>query len=193
MLVAAHGIATICVGAALLYIRATMTNAVFDLFDCMVALILVAASLLFSALLDWAFVGDIGLHRFRELRSYLLLSLICAGGGLFFALYPKASIQMLCYFVAAYALLLGIGKFRLAQSWKSARLEKILIYLLGAIAVSFSGVLVSVSAEDETVGITVLGIYCIFVGAQMLLSIAYLYRHGSTHRSNISEQKHLHA
>jgi uncharacterized membrane protein HdeD (DUF308 family) len=188
-----NGIAMLGIGLVLLFIRATMTNLIFDAFGAIFALMLVAASLLFSALLDFVCLAGMRFHHLKELRRYLLLGMISAGAGLFFIFYPSASMQILCYFIAAYALFLGIGKLRLAQHWDCGSRERLVINVLGCMAVCFSGVLVAVASGDERNAIEVLGLYSLFVGAQMLLSTFYLYQQRVSRTKSTMEQKQAHA
>jgi hypothetical protein len=138
-LLMAHGIGMVAIGLALFYVRATMTNFIFDIFGSIFALMLVAASLLLSAMLDWVCAVGVGLHHFVELRRYLFLGIVSAGAGLFFVLYPAASLQPLCYFIAGYALFLGMGKLWLARYWDCAKPLKIVLNVLGGIAVCLAG------------------------------------------------------
>lgn len=192
-LLLAHGVGMVGIGLALFYIRATMTNLIFDTFGAIFALMLVAASLLFSAMLDWVCAAGIGLHHFIELRKYLFLSMILAGASLFFVLYPAASLQLLCYFIAAYALFLGISKLWLAQHWDCGRSLKIVLNVLGGIAVCFSGSLVAIAGKEDRSTIALLAFYSIFVGGQMLLTTFYLYRQRLALSGSASEQKQVHA
>jgi hypothetical protein len=180
-------------GLTLLYIRAIMTNIFFDAFGSIFVLLLVATSFLFAAFLDWVCAVGMGLHHFRELRRYLLVSIILAAGGFIFLLDPNASIRLLCYFTAAYALLLGIGKLRLAQYWHCGKQKKIVINLLGAIAICFSGMLVGIANADVRRTITVLALYSMFVGAQMLLSGFYLYSQRAASTGKLAGQQQAHA
>lgn len=188
-LIVAHGVAMIGVGLALLYVRATMTNIVFDVFGTIFALLLVAASLLFSAFLDWVCAVGMGVRHLKELRRYLLLSIFSAGCGLFFFLYPPASLRILCYCIAAYAIFLGIGKLRLVQHWNGGTYERFILSAFGFIAVCFSGVLASVANKEERDAVGVLGVYSFFVGLQMLLSTFYLYRQETIRVENQSRHQ----
>ena len=192
-LVAAHGIAMLIMGLALLYIRTTMTNFVFDVFGSIFALLLVAASFLLAAILDWICAAGIGLRHFMELRRYLLVSVILAIGSLFFFVAPDASIQLLCYFTAAYALFLGIGKLRLALHWECSRRRKIVISLLGAVAICFSGLLVAAARTDARDAVAVLAAYAMFVGGQMLLSVSFLYQQTTPAGEGVQRQRHIQA
>jgi uncharacterized membrane protein HdeD (DUF308 family) len=175
-LVVVHGIAMLALGLAILYIRATMTNIVFEAFGSIFALLLIAASLLFSSVLDWVCAAGCGPRHIRELRRYLFLSLLTAGVGLFFVIYPAASIEMLCYLSAAYALLLGIGKLQFAYHWECEQRQKRILYVFGAITICFSGGLAGIASQEERAAISMLGAYSIFVGIQMLVTVSYLYR-----------------
>ncbi len=183
----------VAIGLALFYVRATMTNFIFDIFGSIFALMLIAASLLLSAMLDWVCAVGMGLHHFVELRRYLFLSIVSAGAGLFFVLYPAASLRPLCYFIAGYALFLGIGKLWLAQHWDCAKPLKIALNILGGIAVCFSGALVAIADKEDRSAIALLASYSIFIGGQMLLTTSYLYRQRTVHTNSSSEHKQVHA
>ena len=192
-LLMAHGVEMVGIGLALFYVRATMTNFIYDIFGSIFALMLIAASLLLSAMLDWVCAVGIGIQHFIELRRYLFLSMISAGAGLFFVLYPAASIRLICYFSAAYALFLGIGKLWLAQHWDVGRSLKTALRVLGGIAVCFSGVLVAVGDKEDRSAIALLALYSIFVGGQMLLTTSYLYRQRTALTGDAPKQKQVHA
>jgi hypothetical protein len=192
-LLIAHGIGMVGIGLALFYVRATMTNVIFDICGSIIVLMLVAASLLLSAMLDWVCAVGTGLHHVVGLRRYLFLSLISAGAGLFFVLYPAASIRPLCYFIAAYALFLGIGKLWLAQHWDGGKSLKLVLNVLGGIAVCFSGSLVAIADKEDRSAIALLALYSMFVGGQMLLTTFYLYRQKIALSGSASEQEQVHA
>jgi len=190
-LITTHGIAMLGLGLALFYIRATMTNIVFAVFGSIFAILLVATSFLFAAFLDWVCVVGIGLKHFMELRRYLLVSMILAAGGLFLLFYPGASVQLLCYFTAGYAFFLGLGKLRLAQHWECGRQKKLIINLLGAITICFSAVLVAIANKEARDALSVLGLYSMFIGAQMLLTVSYLYRQNKVRAAQYSHRPML--
>ena len=113
-LMMAHGLAMLTLGFALFYIRATMTNLFFYVFGGAFALMLVAASLLFIAVVDWICAAGLGCHQVSRLRGLLFLSTAVAACSVFLIVFPGATMQLLCYVIAVYALALGVGKLGLA-------------------------------------------------------------------------------
>ena len=55
-----HGVAMVALGLELFYIREAMTNRFYDVFGFALAMLLVAASLLFIAVLDWICAAGLG-------------------------------------------------------------------------------------------------------------------------------------
>src|SRR5271168_685667 len=98
-----HGWTMLGLGLALFYIRATMTNLLFYVVGGAFALLLVAASLLFIAGVDWICAVGLGCHQVSRLRGFLIVSTVAAACSVFLILYPGATMQMLCYILA------GIG------------------------------------------------------------------------------------
>jgi hypothetical protein len=175
-LMATHGWAMLALGLALLYIRATMTNLLFYVLGGAFALLLVAASLLFIAAVDWICAAGLGCHQVSRLRGFLFLSTAAAACSVVLILYPGATVKMLCYVLAVYALSLSAGKFGLARSWNGPGREQTIMYLLCGIGLAFSGALLAVAGQDERESLAVVGGYALFVGSQMLLSLYFLER-----------------
>jgi hypothetical protein len=169
-----HGVAMMALGLALFYIRATMTNLFFDVFGGAFALLLVAASLLFIAGVDWICAAGLGCRQVSRLRGFLFLSTAVAASTFFLILYPGATIQMLCYVLAVYALLLSVGKFGLAKAWNGTRREQAVMYLLAGIALAFSASLVGFAGRDDRASLAVIASYSLFMGFQMLLTMYFL-------------------
>lgn len=169
-----HGFAMLALGLALFYVRATMTNLLFYVIGGAFALLLVAASLLFIAGVDWICAAGLGRRQMSRLRGFLFLSTAAAACSVFLILYPGSSIRMLCYVIAVYALLLGIGKVGLAGSWHGTKREQAIMYILAGIALAFSASLVVVAGQDERDALAVVASYSLFMGLQMLLSMYFL-------------------
>jgi hypothetical protein len=169
-----HGFAMLALGLELFYIRATMTNLFFYVFGGAFAMLLVAASLLFIAGVDWICAAGLGSQQVIRLRGLLFLSTAAAASSVFLILYPGSSIRMLCYVIAVYALLLGIGKVGLAGSWHGTKREQAIMYILAGIALAFSASLVVVAGQDERDALAVVASYSLFMGLQMLLSMYFL-------------------
>jgi hypothetical protein len=150
-LMIAHGCSMVALGLALFYVRATMTNLFFYVFGGAFALLLVAASLLFIAGVDWICATGPGCRQVSRLRGFLFLSTAVALCSLLLIFYPGATMQMLCYLLAVYALSLSIGKFGFARSWNGSKREQAVMYILAGVALAFSGALVGFAAEDDRV------------------------------------------
>jgi len=171
-----HGSVMVFLGLALLYVRGSMTNLFFDFIGGVFALLLVVASLLFIALADWMSVIGFGAKQVSRLRRLLFLSTATGVGGLLLILSPAPTTPMLCYFVAAYALLLGVGKIQIAMRWRGDRGGKALMWVLALFALLFSGVLVGVAGKGDWAAVTALAIYSLFMGIQMFLCLLLLQR-----------------
>jgi len=171
-----HGYTMLALGLALFYIRATMTNFFFYVFGSAFALLLVAGSLLFIAAVDWICAAGLGCHQVSRLRGLLVMSTGAAVCSVLLILYPGATIEMVCYLVAIYALLLSAGKFSLAKAWKGGGREQGVMYLLAILALVFSACLVGFAGRDDRDSLAVLAAYSLFMGFQMLLTIRFLHR-----------------
>jgi hypothetical protein len=169
-----HGCTMLALGLGLFYIRATMTNLLFYVFGGAFAMLLVAASLLFIAGVDWICAGGLGRHQVSRLRGFLFVSTAVAAFSVGLIFYPGATIQMLCYALAVYALSLSFGKFSLARSWKGTKREQAVMYILAVVALAFSASLIVFAREDDRDSLAVVASYSVFMGFQMLLTMYFL-------------------
>jgi hypothetical protein len=168
-----HGFSMLMLGMLLLYIRETM--AFFYAYGCALAMLLIAASLILLAALDWICIIGQGAERASKLRGVLFISVGAAASGAVLALSPGATIKMFCYLIAFYALLLSFGKYKLARYWNGPEHIRIVMYVLAAVALLFGVLLLLMAGGDERNVITLLASYSLFMGAQMLLTIFYLH------------------
>jgi len=173
-LMAIHGFAMLALGLSLLYIRATMTNFIFYVFGGAFALLLVAASLLFVAGVDWLCAAGLGRQQVSRLRGILFLSTAVAACGVLLILYPGDNIRTLCYVLAVYTLSMSLGKFHLATAWMGTQRQQRVMYILAGIAVAFSAALIVFSGKDDRDALVVLAAYSLFMGLQMLLTMYFL-------------------
>jgi hypothetical protein len=173
-LMMAHGFATLGLGLGLFSIRNAMTNSFFDVIACAFAMLLLTASLLFIATVDWICAIGQGFPQIVKLRGLLLPSTGAAAGAVFLILYPGGTIGRFCYLLAIYSLLLGIGKVQFARSWEGTKRVQAVMYVLAAIAFLFSALLAIAARQAEREAVAVIGSYSIFFGLQMLLSMYYL-------------------
>lgn len=171
-----HGYTMLALGLALFYIRATMTNRFFYVFGGALALLLVAGSLLFIAAVDWICAAGLGCHQVSRLRGLLVMSTGAAVSCVLLILYPGATIEMVCYVIAIYALSLSAGKFSLAKAWNGSKRQQRVMYILAVVALVFSACLVGFAGRDDRDSLAVLASYSVFIGSQMLLTIYFLQR-----------------
>jgi hypothetical protein len=168
-----HALAMLVLGMLLFYVRDTMQF--FYAFGCALAMLLIAASLIFVAALDWICVLGHGPEQAHRLRGFLLASVGAAMCGVALALYPGATIRMFCYVLAVYTLLLGCGKYQLARNLiLPERIQKGMI-VVAAVVFLLGVFLLVVAGWDERMVITLMGFYSLFMGAEMLLSMFYLH------------------
>ncbi len=179
-----HGFAMLALGFSLFYIRATMTNLLFYVFGGAFAMLLVAASLLFIAAVDWLCAAGFGRHHVKRLRGFLSLSTAVAACGVLSVLYPGVNIRMLCYVLAVYALLLGLGKFGLARAWIGTQRQQMVMYILAGIAVAFSAGLVVFAGQDDRDALAVFATYSLFTGFEMLLAMYFLLQQPAQKRND---------
>lgn len=169
-----HGFAMLALGLSLFYIRATMTNLFFYILGGAFAMLLVAASLLFIAGVDWLCAAGLGRRQVSRLRGLLFLSTAVAACGVFLIFYPGATLGMLRYVLAIYALLLSVGKFGLARAWIGTKRQQMVMYILGGIAVAFSVALIVFAGRDDRDTLAMVASYSLFMGFQMLLTMRFL-------------------
>jgi hypothetical protein len=169
-----HGCTMLALGLGLFFVRATMTNLFFNVLGGAFAMLLVAASLLFIAGVDWICATGLGCQQVSRLRGFLFLGTAVAAGSVFLILYPGATIQMLCYVLAVYALLLSVGKFSFARSWKGTKQEQAVMYILAGIALAFGASLIVFAGGDDRDSLAVVASYSVFMGLQMLLTMYFL-------------------
>jgi hypothetical protein len=171
-----HGYLMLALGLALFYVRATMTNFFFYVFGGAFALLLVAGSLLFLAAMDWLCVAGLGHHQVSRLRGFLFVSTGAAACSVLLILFPGVTVPMMCYVVAAYAMLLSAGKLSLARSWNGGQRGRLTMYTLAVVALGFSAALVGFAGNDDRDSLAVLATYSLFMGFQMLLTMYFLDR-----------------
>jgi hypothetical protein len=182
---AIHGFAMLALGLSLLYIRATMTNFIFYVFGGAFALLLVAASLLFVAGVDWLCAAGLGRQQVSRLRGILFLSTAVAACGVLLILYPGDNIRTLCYVLAVYTLSMSLGKFHLATAWMGTQRQQRVMYILDGIAVAFSAALIVFAGKDDRDALVVLAAYSLFMGLQMLLTMYFLLQRPGQSRSSL--------
>jgi hypothetical protein len=153
-----------------------MTNLFFYVFGGAFSLLLVSASLLFVAVIDWICAAGLGRHQVSRLRGLLFLSTAVAACSLLIIVYPGATMRMVCWILALYALALSVGKLGLARFWRGTQREQRVMYALAGLGLAFSGTLVGVAftGGDDRAQLAVIAGYALFMGFQMLLTMYFL-------------------
>src|SRR5580698_8753303 len=101
----------LALGLAFLYLRADMTDSIFDIGDVVVAVMLTVAALVVAALADWIAALGEGAEHFRRFTFYLLmgLGLLMAVGFLVYSHYRTLALMLT--FAAAHALIYSMSVF----------------------------------------------------------------------------------
>jgi hypothetical protein len=166
---ATHGILAICLGVSFFYLRATMTNLIFELFATVIAIMLSAAALLVAALGNWFFAFSEGLGHIHRFTFYLLAGFAFALAGVIVGAYPPVSMQWLVMFAAIHACLFGISALVFAFRANRHVPECHAMYFFGIISVLFSGVMAGLARGlGNSAATAALGWYMCFVGVKML-------------------------
>jgi MFS family permease len=177
----AHGALAACLGAALLYLNAAMTNWIFEGIAVVMAVLMASAALILGALADCAAAWGEGTRYLQRAAFYLLSALAFAIAGAFLGVYAPLSLQWLILLAAIHALVFGLLGLAIALRAKRDGWERRLVFLFGMISVAFSAVLAALARHlnnRESTGL--LGIYFCFVGAKLFFLAWNLHRRMTT-------------
>lgn len=179
VLLLSHGFAMLMLGCGLLYIRAAMTNRLFELMGCVFALLLIAASLLFIALSD--VVSIIEARHLSGLRGLLAMSLVAAAAGACLVFDPGISLRAICACAAAWSLLLGVGKIHLANHWIGPRRWKAFLYALAVLSFCFCAALALTAARaaGDRGPLLAIAVDSLAIGVETLTAGRYALQHRS--------------
>lgn len=164
----AHGSLALCLGLALFYLRAVMTNRLFEALAVAIVLVLVAVTLILSGVVDWYAAWSEGLRHLQRLSFSVLAGLAMAVAGIFLGVYSEICMPILLLIAAFHALAFGL--LAIIVAWKTAHhgLERSALYLFGMVSVAFSIVMTGVSTKlDNHLATTALGAYLCFVAAKL--------------------------
>lgn len=169
-----HGIATLALGLVLFYLRSIMTSLFSYAIGGAFAVLLIAASLLFTASADWICATALGYRQVSKLRSLLFLCTAAFACTASLILSPGSTIRILCYAQAIYALSLSIGKLGLARSWYGSKTKQAVMYFLAGGTFASSAALVAFAGRGDRESLAWLATYYLFVGFEMLLTMYLL-------------------
>lgn len=166
---AVHGALALGLGLTFFYLRATMTNLLFEAIAITIAILLSAAALILAAITDWFAAFSEGITHLHRFTFYALGGLAFVLTGFFLGYYPQVSMQVLVWFAVIHALAFGVSALAFAFKAHHHPLERRAMYLFGTASVVFSGVMAGwVRDLDNLSATAVLGWYLCFVGVKML-------------------------
>ena len=159
----------LALGLAFLYLRADMTDSVFDIGDVVVAVMLTVAALVVAALADWIAALGEGAEHFRRFTFYLLmgLGLLMAVGFLVYSHYRTLALMLT--FAAAHALIYSMSVFSFQLSHLHRAHHRGLLYLSAGISLAFAVAMAAfATADSNKLATALIGAYLCFVGVRML-------------------------
>jgi hypothetical protein len=173
---AIQGFMILALGLFFLYLRANMTDTVFDVVDVGVAILLTVAALVVSALADWIAALGEGVEHFRRFSFYLLggLGLLMGGGFLVYSHYRTLALMLM--FAAAHALVYSMSVFSFQLSHLHRAHHRNLLYVSAGISLLFAVAMAAFATSDnDKLATALVGGYLCFVGARMLHQSWRLY------------------
>jgi MFS family permease len=164
----AHGALAFCLGLALLYLSAAMTNLLFEAIAVVIAVLMASTALILGALADWVAAWGEGTKTLQRSTFYLLSGLAFATAGAFLGVYAPFSLQWLILLAAIHALAFGLLGLVIALRSKRPGWNRRAVFLFGATSVVFSGTLAGLARQLDNRNATgVLGVYFCFVGLKL--------------------------
>jgi len=177
----AHGALAFCLGAALLYLSATMTNQIFEAIAVVVAILMASTALILGALADWVAAWGEGTKHLQTSAFYLLSGLTFATAGAYLGMYAPISLEWLILLAAIHALAFGLLGLTIAVRAQRNGWERVLVFLFGAMSVAFSGALAGLARQiDNRQATGLLGVYFLFVGVKLFFLSWNLHRRITT-------------
>lgn len=164
-----HGVLALLLGLAFFYLRATMTNLLFEAVAVVIAILLAGAAFIVAAITDWFVAFSAGTKSIHRVSFYLLAGIALALAGALLILYPIIHMQWLVVFATLHALAFSITAFGFASKESHPLLERRAMYFFGTISVLFFGIMVGLfRILDDRSATAVLGAYLSFVGTKIL-------------------------
>jgi hypothetical protein len=171
-----QGVLILALGLFFLYLRANMTDAVFDVVDVGVAILLTVAALVIAALADWIAALGEGVEHFRRFTFYMLggLGLLMGSGFLVYSHYRTLALMLM--FAAAHALVHSMSVFSFQLSHLHRSHHRGVVYVTGGLSLLFAVAMAAFATSDnDKMATALIGAYLCFVGARMLHQSWRLY------------------
>ncbi len=165
---AVHGALALSLGLALLYLRATMTNLLFEVVATAVAITLSIAALMMAALTDWIAAFAARQKHIHKAVFYVLAGAFFAAIGFYAVWYPEVSMQLLLILAAVHAAVAGIWSIFFILEHNHTLAGKIAVFVVGLISFFFASTLALSQHASNSDAIALLGAYTIFIGLKML-------------------------
>jgi hypothetical protein len=172
----AHGALAFCLGAALLYLSAVMTNRLFEAIAVVIAVLMASTALILGALADWVAAWGEGTKNLQRSTFYLLSGLAFATAGVFLGVLAPLSLQWLIVLAAVHASAFGLLGIVIAVRAKRHGWERRAVFLFGAVSIVLSGTMAALARQLGNRSATaLLGVYFCFVGVKLLFLAWNLY------------------
>jgi hypothetical protein len=164
----AHGALSLCLGAALLYLSAAMTNRVFEAIAVVLAILMASTALVLGALADWVAAWGEGTKHLQRSAFYLLSGLAFATAGAYLGIYAPISLEWLILLAAIHALAFGLLGIAVAVRARHHGWEAWAVFAFGVASVMFSAAMAGLARQFANREATmVLGLYFCFVGVKL--------------------------
>jgi len=171
-----QGVMIVGLGLVFLYLRANMTEEVFDVVDVGISIMLTVAALIVAALADWiAALGEMVEH-FRRFAFYMLGGLGLLMGGAFLTYSHYRTLALMLSFAGVHALVYAMSVFTFELSHLHRAHHRGLLYLSGGVSLLFAITMIAFATSDnDKLATALIGAYLCFVGGRMLHQAWRLY------------------
>lgn len=171
-----QGVLMIGLGLALFWVSSTMTNILYEVAGCIVAVLLTAACLLLIGVIDCIAGLTIRKGHRRELHFYLFFGATSMIAGLFFWFSQWGSVQILVTLAGLQGLFWGVWDLRFASHLKDHLRERRALRILGGITLGLGLLLVAGMELSSRGALTLLACYLTYIGIHVLMIGLYIYR-----------------
>lgn len=172
-------------GLVFLYLRANMTEEVFDIVDVGIAILLSVAALIVAALADWIAALGEGVEHFRRFTFYLLGGLGLLMGGAFLTYSHYRTLALMLSFAGVHALVYSMSVFSFQLSHLHRAHHRGLLYVSGGVSLLFAITMIAfATSDDDKLATALIGAYLCFVALRMLHQawrLHEVFRHHAEH------------
>jgi hypothetical protein len=171
-----QGVMILGLGLVFLYLRANMTDEVFNVVDAGIAILLTVAALIVAALADWIAALGEGVEHFRRFTFYLLAGFGLLMGGAFLTYSHYRTLALMLSFAGVHALIYSMSVFSFQLGHLHRAHHRGLLYLSGGVSLLFAITMIAFATSDnDKLATALIGAYLCFVGGRMLHQAWRLY------------------